>query len=65
MRTLRFVLALSLLAPMAGCLVRAGQPGRTVVRERSCPGGYHWDDGDCVHNGNGRGNGHGRGRGHD
>lgn len=52
--------------PLAGCFVRTGPPGRTVVEERrSCPPAYHWEGNGCVHNGHGEGNGHGHGHGHD
>jgi hypothetical protein len=50
------LVALALLLPTTGCLVRT----RTSSRQsnaRSCPPSYHWEGGDCVHNGRGRGRG--------
>ena len=47
------LVALALLLPTTGCLVRT----RTSSRQsnvRSCPPSYHWEDGECVHNGRGR-----------
>ena len=36
---------------LTSCIVDT-RPRRTVVRERrACPGGYHWEGNDCVHNG--------------
>lgn len=53
--------------PLAGCFVRTGPPGRTVVEERrSCPPAYHWEGNSCVHNGHGHGDhDEGHGHGHD
>jgi len=53
--------------PLAGCFVRTGPPGRTVVEERrSCPPAHHWEGNACVHNGHGHGDDdHGHGHGHD
>jgi hypothetical protein len=69
MKITSMIVALVLTAPLAGCLIRTGPPGRTVVRERrACPPAHHWEGGVCVHNGHGHGNGghgHGHGHGHD
>ena len=47
---MRKIILLALM--LTGCLVRGG-PERTVVRERACPPGQHWDDGRCERNGHG------------
>jgi hypothetical protein len=61
------VLVLAILGAtvVTGCFVERRGPRRTVVNERrSCPPAYHWEGGDCVHNGHGHGNGnHGKHKG--
>ena len=59
-----FLLAILCTSVTTGCLVQT-RPQRTVVRERrSCPPAYHWEDGDCVHNGRGHGRGHDKHKDH-
>jgi hypothetical protein len=44
--------ALVSLVATSGCIVRTR--GRGGGYARSCPPAHHWEDGACVHNGNGR-----------
>ena len=60
MRTsISYLIALGLLAPTLGCIVRTEPHRGPAYREheherRACPPAHHWDHGRCVHNGNGR-----------
>ena len=68
-----YLVAAALTTTLAGCFV-AARP----APYRSCGPGYHWDDGECRHNGRAEGHrhddddddhdhrgGHGHGHGHD
>jgi hypothetical protein len=56
-----FVLALALLSPLGGCFVHTGPGHSGKARKSGCGPAHHWENGHCVHNGNGRGNGKGKG----
>jgi hypothetical protein len=64
-RIVSYLVAAVVIAPLSGCFV-SERPGHTTVvreRERECPPAHHWEDGECVHNGNARG--HDKEHGHD
>ncbi|HEU0032773.1 MAG TPA: hypothetical protein VFQ53_19210 [Kofleriaceae bacterium] len=47
-----FIIVFLLVAFAMGCFITTR--GRAAPR-RECPPSYHWEDGDCVHNGKAKG----------
>ena len=45
------------MTPVSGCFVQTRSRGQSQAVSRDCPPSTHWEDGQCVHNGNGHGNG--------
>lgn len=65
MRTTRLLLVASLVASLAGCLVRTRGDGTVVGQTRRCPPSSHWDRDRCVNDRHDRDHDRDRDRDHD